>query len=113
MRILMVSEDLPTPGMGGLARHVLALARALITDGHTVDLMGNDDYRPDDIDEKMTFDGLFFPELHGQFTGWKEMSLGVFMPWKRTLIAHAGQILHLKQIFCFHLWQAPARRRHF
>jgi glycogen(starch) synthase len=87
MRILMVSEDLPTPGMGGLARHVLALARALITDGHTVDLMGNDDYRPDDIDEKMTFEGLFFPELHGQFTGWKEMSLGVFMPWKRTLIA--------------------------
>lgn len=87
MRILMVSEDLPTPGMGGLARHVLALARALITDGHTVDLMGNDDYRPDDIDEKMTFDGLFYPELHGQFTGWKEMSLGVFMPWKRTLVA--------------------------
>ena len=83
----MVSEDLPTPGMGGLARHVLALSRALIADGHTVDLMGNDDYHPDDADEKMTFDGLFFPELHGQFTGWKEMSLGVFMPWKRTFMA--------------------------
>ena len=41
MRILLASEDLPTPGMGGLARHVLALARALITDGHTVDLMGS------------------------------------------------------------------------
>jgi glycogen synthase len=87
MRILLASEDLPTPGMGGLARHVLALSRALITDGHTVDLMGNDDYRPDDAEEKMIFDGLFFPELRGQFTGWKEMSLGVFMPWKRTLMA--------------------------
>lgn len=83
----MVSEDLPTPGMGGLARHVLALSRALITDGHTVDLMGNDDFRPDDAEEKMIFDGQFFPELHGQFTGWKEMSLGVFMPWKRTWMA--------------------------
>jgi glycogen synthase len=87
MRILLVSEDLPTPGMGGLARHVLALARALITAGHTVDLMGNDDYRRDDAEEKMTFEGLFFAELRGQFTGWKEMSLGVFMPWKRTLMA--------------------------
>ena len=63
MRILLVSEDLPSPGMGGLARHVLALARALITEGHTVDLMGNDDYRLDDAEEKMTFDGLFFSEL--------------------------------------------------
>ena len=83
----MVSEDLPTPGMGGLARHVLTLSRALITDGHTVDLMGNDDYRPDDAEEKMGFSGQFFPELHGQFSGWKEMSLGIFMPWKRTLLA--------------------------
>ncbi len=87
MRILMVSEDLPTPGMGGLARHVLALMRALTEMGHQVDLMGNDDYPPGLSDELHTFVGKFFPELHGQFDGWKEMKLGVFMPPKRSLIA--------------------------
>ncbi len=83
----MVSEDLPTPGMGGLARHVLALMRALTEMGHQVDLMGNDDYPPGLSDELHTFNGKFFPELHGQFDGWKEMKLGVFMPPKRSLIA--------------------------
>ena len=37
----MVSEDLPMPCMGGLARHVLALSAALIAEGHQVDLMGD------------------------------------------------------------------------
>ncbi len=87
MRILMVSEDLPAVGMGGLARHVLALARALQADGHTVDLMGNDDVTPAQAGDEFDFDGHFFPELHGQFDGWKEMRLGVFMPPKRSVIA--------------------------
>lgn len=88
MRILMVSEDLPAVGMGGLARHVLALSRGLTADGHTVDLMGNADITPAQAGDDFTFDGAFYPELHGQFDGWKEMSLGVFMPPKRSVIAH-------------------------
>lgn len=83
----MVSEDLPTPGMGGLARHVLTLSRALIAAGHSVDLMGNDDYPPGLCEETLSFGGKFFAELHGQFDGWKEMPLGVFMPPKRSVIA--------------------------
>ncbi len=95
MRILMVSEDLPAAAMGGLARHVLALARALVAEGHVVDLMGNDDIAPSAAGEEFCFGGRFFPELHGQFDGWKEMTLGVFMPPKRSAIARrfAGAIL--------------------
>ncbi len=83
----MVSEDLPAIGMGGLARHVLALARRLADDGHMVDLMGNDDVTPAQAGDEFDFDGRFFPELHGQFDGWKEMRAGVFMPPKRSVIA--------------------------
>jgi glycosyltransferase involved in cell wall biosynthesis len=87
MRILMVSEDLPTPAMGGLARHVLALCQALIEAGHRVDLMGNDDFPLEVTGEVVRFGGQFFPELRGQFSGWKEMYFGVFMPIKRSLLA--------------------------
>lgn len=87
MRILMVSEDLPAPSMGGLARHVLVLCGALRDAGHEVDLMGNDDYPLTAASELMNFRGHFFPELRGQFSGWKEMTTGVFMPGKRSLLA--------------------------
>ncbi len=87
MRILLVSEDLPMIGMGGLARHVLALARGLAADGHEVDLMGNNDVTPAQAGHEFHIDGQFFPELRGQFDGWKEMQLGIFMPAKRSVIA--------------------------
>lgn len=91
MRILMVSEDIPAPAIGGLARHVLTLASALQAAGHQVDLMGNDDFSPDTVEELRAFDyeygGKFFGELHGQFEGWKEMQLGLFMPPKRSWTA--------------------------
>lgn len=87
MRILLVSEDIPAPSMGGLAKHVLALARALVADGHQVDLMGNDDHPPTVAAGELDFGGRFLPELSGQFDGWKEMSLGLFMPPKRSAIA--------------------------
>jgi glycogen(starch) synthase len=87
MRILMVSEDLPSLGMGGLARHVLSLSRALMSAGHQVDLMGSDDVPIAAAGADFTFEGRFFPELRGQFDGWKEMTLGVFVPAKRSVIA--------------------------
>ena len=88
MRILLVSEDLPSAAMGGLARHVLLLARTLQADGHEVDLMGNDDISPEQAGSEFDFHGHFFSDLHGQFVGWKEMQLGVFMPPKRSVLAY-------------------------
>lgn len=87
MRVLLVSEDLPSTAMGGLARHVLLLAHALRADGHQVDLLGNDDCHPDQAGAEFELDGRFFGELHGQFDGWKEMPAGVFMPPKRSVLA--------------------------
>lgn len=87
MRILLVSEDIPAPAIGGLARHVLTLSRALQAAGHQVDLMGNDDFSPDTVEELRELSGSFYSELRGQFDGWKEMQLGLFMPPKRGWIA--------------------------
>ena len=87
MRILMVSEDLPAISMGGLARHVLALTRALVEAGHQVDLMGNDDVSISEAGEEFDISGHFIPALHGQFEGWKELTLGCFVPFKRSVIA--------------------------
>ncbi|MEY3695885.1 MAG: hypothetical protein RL083_1710 [Pseudomonadota bacterium] len=87
MRILMVSEDLPAEGMGGLARHVLALSHALVAAGHQVDLMGNDDVSIKAAGDEFDIDGHFIPALHGQFQGWKEFSLGCFIPFKRSVVA--------------------------
>ncbi len=87
MRILMVSEDLPAQSMGGLARHVLTLSRALVEAGHQVDLMGNDEVAIDVAGEEFTMQGHFIPALHGQFDGWKEIAFGCFMPYKRSVIA--------------------------
>lgn len=92
MKILMVSEDLPAEGMGGLARHVLALSHALTAAGHQVDLMGNDDVPISAAGKEFDLDGHFIPALHGQFQGWKEFSLGCFIPFKRSVIA--GRFAH-------------------
>lgn len=87
MRILLVSEDIPYPNMGGLAKHVLNLARALVRAGHQVDLMGNAEHPISVCGEEGDFGGRFFGELNGHHAGWKEISFGMFMPPKRTSIA--------------------------
>lgn len=87
MHILLVSEDIPYPNMGGLAKHVLTLARALVKAGHKVDLLGGDQYPIEAAGEEGLFGGKFFGELHGHLSGWKENKLGVFLPPKRPWIA--------------------------
>ena len=72
MRILLVSEDIPYPNMGGLAKHVLNLARALVRAGHHVDLMGNTEHPISVCGEEGEFGGGFFCELSGHHAGWKE-----------------------------------------
>lgn len=87
MRILIVSEDIPYPNMGGLAKHALNLARALTRAGHEVDLLGNDEHPLDVCGDEGRFGGRFFGELNGQHAGWKEYTFGMYMPYKRSFIA--------------------------
>lgn len=95
MRILLVSEDVPFANMGGLAKHALALGRALGLEGHQVDFMGNADQPFADGDPELALPGRFFADLKGTQRGWKEHSLGCFIPLKRDVIARgiAGAIL--------------------
>lgn len=87
MRILLVSEDIPYPAMGGLAKHVLTLARALIRAGHEVDILGGDQHPIEVAGEEGKFGGRFFGNLNGQFIQWKETKLGMFVPPRRTFTA--------------------------
>ncbi|RZI40187.1 glycosyltransferase [Herbaspirillum sp. HC18] len=94
MRILIVSEDIPYPNMGGLAKHALNLARALVRAGHEVDLLGCDEHPIEVCGEEGKFGGRFFGELNGHHAGWKEISFGMFMPPKRPSIArHFARII--------------------
>lgn len=87
MRILLVSEDIPYPSMGGLAKHVLNLARTLQRAGHEVDLLGGDQHPLKVAGEDGRFDGRFFGELNGTHAGWKEIQLGMYLPPRRTWLA--------------------------
>jgi glycogen(starch) synthase len=87
MRILIVSEDIPFPAMGGLAKHALNLARALVRAGHQVDILGGDQHPLEAAGADGHFGGRFFGELNGHAAGWKELRLGVFLPPKRTWLA--------------------------
>ncbi|MGZ4959250.1 MAG: glycosyltransferase family 4 protein [Methylomonas sp.] len=87
MRILLVSEDIPYPSMGGLAKHVMTLARALVKAGHEVDLLGGDQHPIEVAGDEGRFGGRFFGELHGHLGGWKESQIGMFFPQKRPWIA--------------------------
>jgi glycosyltransferase involved in cell wall biosynthesis len=94
MRILLVSEDIPYPNMGGLAKHVLNLARALIQEGHAVDLLGGDQHPLEIAGDEVKFGGRFFSELNGHLAGWKETKLKVYMPYRRTWVAkHFARII--------------------
>lgn len=94
MRILIVSEDIPYPNMGGLAKHALTLARAFVRAGHQVDVLGGDQHPIEVCGDEGKFGGRFFGELNGQHAGWKEISFGVFMPPKRPSIArHFARII--------------------
>lgn len=95
MKLLLVTEDLPHPHAGGLARHVLALAQALHAAGHQVDLLGNDAHQPTD---EQRGPGRFIAGLHGAERGWGQTRLGVLPPWAlrwraqavaRAIVRHA------------------------
>lgn len=88
LKILMVTEDLPSPSPGGLAQHVLTLAIALQREGHQVDILGS--IRSGTTEEHLapfpSFSGRFFPEIPPT-RGWKEKPAGAFIPMKRSFAA--------------------------
>jgi glycosyltransferase involved in cell wall biosynthesis len=87
MRILMVSEDVPYASMGGLAKHALNLARALVRAGHTVDFLGGTQYPIEIAGDEGEFGGQFIGALSGHLAGWKERRLGIYIPYKRSWLA--------------------------
>jgi glycogen(starch) synthase len=101
MRILIVSEDIPYPSMGGLAKHALTLARALVQAGHTVDLLGSAQHPIEVAGAEGEFGGRFFGELDGHVAGWKEIQLGMYLPPRRTWIAKRFARTILRHANCY------------
>ncbi len=87
MRILQISEDIPYPNMGGLAKHVLTLCRSLHQAGHQVDLLGGSQNPISVSAQEAQFGGRFYGQLDGHLAGWKERQLGMLLPSRRTWIA--------------------------
>lgn len=87
LRILMVSEDIPAPTVGGLGKHLVRLGNHLIQQGHRVDLMGHADRDYAEYREEVGFNGRFMAGFDFRHANWKEGKTGVFMPGKRSFIA--------------------------
>ena len=87
VKILMVSEDVPHPHLGGLGKHAVSLTNALIDTGHQVDFMGSTGFLYDPEAQDTHLNARFIPALDLSHTNWKEPQLGFFNPWKRPNIA--------------------------
>ena len=83
MKILMVSEDLPGVQLGGLGKHVVTVANALLAHGHTVDILGRRTGEP----ARCGFRGRFLSAIDLAHPNWKESQLGCFNPVKRPWFA--------------------------
>jgi glycosyltransferase involved in cell wall biosynthesis len=87
MKVLLVSEDIPARQLGGLGKHVVRLGNALLDHGHAVTLMGRADIDYGECANEVGFNGPFVGGFDWKRTGWKELALGVFLPFKRPHIA--------------------------
>lgn len=87
LRILLVSEDIPHPKLGGLGKHAVALGNALIAAGHQVDLFGNNHWPYEEQAGDVAFQGAFYPELNVKHAHWKETQLGFFNYYRRVFLA--------------------------
>jgi glycosyltransferase involved in cell wall biosynthesis len=89
LKILMVSEDLPGTQIGGLGKHVVTLANALLELGHDVDIMGRSDHFHAGSAAEIGFSGRVLPGFDFSRPGWKESQLGFFNPVKRPWFARS------------------------
>ena len=87
MRILIVSEDIPAPQVGGLGKHAVRLGNALLARGHAVTLMGRSELDYAQCAAEVGFNGPFIGGFDFRRAGWKEHALGVFLPYKRPRAA--------------------------
>lgn len=95
MRILMVSEDLPGEQVGGLGKHVVTLANALLARGHEVRILGRNDRGLERCAGQIGFHGSFIPGFDYARPGWKELQMGAFNPFKRPYFARkVGQAIN-------------------
>ena len=85
----MVSEDLPGTQLGGLGKHVVTLANALLELGHAVDILGRSDRFQADSAAEIGFKGRVVPGFDFSRPGWRESQLGFFNPVKRPWFARA------------------------
>jgi glycosyltransferase involved in cell wall biosynthesis len=85
----MVSEDLPGTQIGGLGKHVVTLANALLEQGHQVDIMGRSDRFHAGSAKEIGFNGRLLPGFDFSRPGWKESQLGFFNPLKRPWFARS------------------------
>jgi glycosyltransferase involved in cell wall biosynthesis len=83
----MVSEDLPGKRIGGLGKHVVTLANALLELGHEVDIMGRSERFHAGSAAEIGYQGRFLPGFDFSRPGWKESQLGFFNPLKRPWFA--------------------------
>jgi glycosyltransferase involved in cell wall biosynthesis len=91
MKILMVSEDLPGTQLGGLGKHVVTLANALLAAGHDVAILGRRAADP----ARCGFHGRFIGAIDLAHPNWKESQLGCFNPVKRPWFArHLARLIH-------------------
>lgn len=86
MKILLVSETIPAPQLGGLAKHAVTLGNCLIDEGHEVVLMGLAGVDYEACRSEVGFRGAFVGALPAM-AGWKEGPLGCFNPLKRPYFA--------------------------
>jgi glycosyltransferase involved in cell wall biosynthesis len=87
MKILIVSEDIPGPQLGGLGKHAVRLGNALLERGHSVTIMGRSDIDYAECATEVGFNGRFIGGFHLRGIGWKQHVLGVFLPFNRSHVA--------------------------
>lgn len=88
LRILLVSEDIPHPQLGGLGKHVVTLGNALIEAGHSVDIFGNNYWPYNPLPGDVPFCGAVLPMLNVKHAHWKETQLGFFNYYSRAFLAN-------------------------
>ena len=98
MRVLLVTEDIPAPQVGGLGKHVVTLGNALIAAGHEVLLLGRSDIDYEACRAEIGFHGRFVPGFNFTGSGWKEAQLGVWLPMKRLAKARRIEAAILRQL---------------
>lgn len=84
MKVLLVTEDLPTAQPGGAACHALMLGRALESAGHAVEVLGQKG-RGESTGEGLQ--GPFHARIDLSGTGWQAHRFGAFLPGRGRHVA--------------------------